>query len=132
MIMSAISSSPTFLKKINLCAILMLCSCSGGQDFTVAFDDDYTYSKHGYSPPSGLIISAAAAAGIAEIVGKGVYGDEEIERQKPFIISEKGDVWYVRGVARRPRFGGPMIFSGNLEIEISKTDGRIVRISHGK
>lgn len=110
----------------------MLCSCSAGQKFTVVLDDDYVYSKHGYSPPTGLITSAATAAGIGDAVAKGIYGDEVIERQKPFIISEKGNVWYVRGGARTPRFGGPVFLSGNLEIEISKTDGRIIRISHGK
>ena len=110
---------------ITVC-ILMLCSCSVVEDFEFVQNDDFEFSSGEFLPPSGLVTSPADAAGIAEIIAKSVYGDQQIKKQKPLIVSIKGDVWYVRGNKKNVSLGGV------LEIEISKTDGRIIRILHTK
>jgi hypothetical protein len=106
--------------------IIFLSSCSNSESFNFLAEDSYKYSSHHYTAPAGLVTSPAAAAGIAEIVAKTVYGEEQIQEQKPLIVSFNRDIWYVRGQRKKASFGGV------VEIEVSKIDGRILRISHGQ
>jgi hypothetical protein len=55
-----------------------------------------------------------------------IYGQENIERQKPFRASLSGDVWIVEGSLAPEYVGGVAV------VKISKIDGRIVSVAHGK
>ena len=108
--------------------MIMLSSCTLGKQLNCAENDDYEYSSFSIDVSEGFISSSEDAAGIAEIVAKRIYGDENVEKQKPFIVSLKNDIWYVRGTLS----GSQYTKGGVLEMEISKSDGKIIRISHGK
>jgi hypothetical protein len=115
-----------------LACLMMLCSCSGGPNYKFVPNDDYKYSEHAIIRDAGLITSPADAAAIAEIVAKGIYGSDAIEKQKPLIVSQKASIWYIRGSTSKPKMGKAMVLGGNVEVEISKSDGRIIRVSHSK
>ena len=71
--------------------------------------------------PNEEIATQVAVAALAPI-----YGRENIERQKPFRAALSGDVWTVEGSL-------PPGFVGGVAIaEISKADGHIIRMTHGK
>jgi len=79
-----------------------------------------------YLPPNGFVPDAATAARIAEAVWIPIYG-AQIVREKPFKATLKGDVWTVTG-----RDLPPGTVGGVAEAEISKRDGRILRVIHGR
>lgn len=54
-----------------------------------------------------------------------IYGAENIERQKPLTATLENGVWTVTGSMPKPVPGGVAL------AEISKRDGRILRIRHG-
>jgi hypothetical protein len=115
-----------------LACLIILCSCSEGPNYKFVPNDDYQYSEHAIRRDAGLITSPADAAAIAEIVAKSIYGSEAIEKQKPLIVSRKASIWYVRGNTSNPKLGKAMVLGGNVEVEISNSDGRIIRVSHSK
>ena len=84
-------------------------------------------STPSYVPPNGFVPDAATAARIAEAVWIPIYGAEQIAKEKPFKATLRGDVWTVTGKDLPPDTPG-----GVAEAEISKRDGRIVRVIHGQ
>jgi hypothetical protein len=76
--------------------------------------------KEGYVP------NRETAEKIAEAVWIPIYGKDNIDRQRPFGATLRNGVWYVCGSLPEGWFGG------TAEAEISRKDGRILRISHGK
>jgi len=82
--------------------------------------------KHYYVPPRGFVPDEKTATRIAEAVWVPIYGEEVIRGEKPFVASLKSDVWTVHGSLPKGRVGGVAI------AEISKSDGRILRVSHGR
>ena len=84
-------------------------------------------SRPSYVPPNGFVPDAATAARIAEAVWIPIYGAEQIAKEKPFKTSLKGDVWTVTG---KDLPAGTL--GGVAEAEISKRDGRILRVIHGQ
>lgn len=84
-------------------------------------------SRPGFTPPNGFVPDAATASRIAEAVWIPIYGEEHIAAQKPFKVSLAGDVWTVTG-----KDLPPMTVGGVAEADISKTDGRILRVIHGQ
>ena len=83
-------------------------------------------TKHNYKPSSGYVPDRETAIAIAVAVWNPIYGKENIEKKKPFKATLKEGIWYVTGSLPFGSVGGV------LEAEISKDDGRILRISHGK
>ena len=79
-----------------------------------------------YSPPNGFIPDGATATRIAEAVWIPIWGEESVRAEKPFIATLDGDVWTVKGTLRAGAVGGV------AEAEISKRDGRILRVAHGQ
>ncbi|WP_158380846.1 NTF2 fold immunity protein [Chitinilyticum litopenaei] len=79
-----------------------------------------------YRPPQGYVPDATTAIAIAVAVWKPIYGEKEIGSQKPYRASLKNGKWFVTGSLPKEQAGGTAI------AEISKADGRILRISHGK
>ena len=81
--------------------------------------------KHHVVPKEGFVPDETTAMKIAEAIWLPIYG-EHIKDKQPFHARLVGDVWYVEGSLPEHSLGGVP------EAEISKTDGRILRVSHGK
>jgi uncharacterized lipoprotein YbaY len=81
---------------------------------------------HSVAPVQGFVPNEAAAIQIAVAVWSPIYGAENIERQRPFRAVLRGDVWIVEGSLPPKHRGGVAL------AEISKKDGRILRVTHGK
>lgn len=82
--------------------------------------------EHSYIPDDGFVPDQATAVNLAEIILKPIYGEEAIDRQKPFKAILKNNVWIVTGTLPEGLMGGVAI------IEISKNDAKVIRVSHGK
>lgn len=55
-----------------------------------------------------------------------VYGEDKVKSGEPFTATLKGDVWTVVGHLNAQAVGGVAL------VEISKTDGKILRMTRGK
>ena len=73
-----------------------------------------------------LVQRAETAIAIARAVSEETYGREDIKLQLPLQASRRGASWYVHGSLPA---GVP---GGVVEVWISVSDGRIVRLTHGK
>lgn len=82
--------------------------------------------KHSYVPPKGFVPDEKTAIRIAEAIWSAIYGEDKIQSEKPFVASLKNGVWTVHGSLPKDWVGGVAI------AEISRSDGRILRVSHGK
>jgi hypothetical protein len=82
--------------------------------------------KHTYMPPAGYVPDEATAIKIAVAVWEPIYGAEHIAGEKPYHAALHDGVWTVTGSLPKQMLGGVAI------AEISKRDGRIIRVSHGK
>jgi len=79
-----------------------------------------------FKPAEGYVPDAETAIAIAVAVWNPIYGKEKILGEKPYRASLENGVWTVRGSLPRGRVGGV------AEVDISKDDGRILRLIHGK
>jgi NTF2 fold immunity protein len=84
-------------------------------------------STPSYVPPDGFVPDAATAVRIAEAVWIPIYGAQQIAKEKPFKATLKVDVWTVTGKDLPAGTVG-----GVAEAEVSKRDGRILRVTHGQ
>lgn len=85
------------------------------------------HSEHNYIPPDGYVPSAEVAIRIAEAILEPVYGIESIKDEKPFTAKlQEDETWEVRGTL-------PKGFKGGVaEVHISRKDGHIIRMTHGR
>jgi hypothetical protein len=89
----------------------------------------------GYKPESGYVPDSKTAVKIAEAVLIPVYGEKQIESERPFTATLKHGVWTVEGTLRCPDGKGGTTTScdgGVAEVRILKRDGRILFMLHGK
>jgi hypothetical protein len=89
----------------------------------------------GYKPESGYVPDSKTAVKIAEAVLTPVYGEKQIESERPFTATLKNGAWIVTGTLRCPDGKGGTTTScdgGVAEVQISKIDARILHMSHGK
>ena len=82
--------------------------------------------KHTYMPAAGYIPDEATAIKIAVAVWEPIYGAAQIAGEKPYHATLRDGVWTVTGSLPKLTPGGVAI------AEISKEDGRVIRVSHGK
>ncbi|MES2465080.1 MAG: YbbC/YhhH family protein [Armatimonadota bacterium] len=82
--------------------------------------------KHNYVPPAGYVPDAKTAIHISVAIWSPIYGEEQIQKEKPFHASLTKDIWTVHGSLPKHSVGGVAV------AEISKQDGHILRVSHGK
>jgi NTF2 fold immunity protein of polymorphic toxin system component len=82
--------------------------------------------KNGYRPPNGFVPDDKTAIRIAEAIWTPIYGEEQINKERPIIVELRDGVWFVRGTLQKDQLGGVM------EAEISKKDGRIIAVRHPK
>ena len=83
-------------------------------------------ANYNYKPKDGYVPDEKTAIAIAVAVWSPIYGEEEIQKEKPFKATLKDGVWQVAGSLPDRTPGGVAI------AEISKNDARILRVSHGK
>lgn len=83
-------------------------------------------SPHSFVPDAGFVPDVDTAVAIAVAVAARIYGKDRIEQQKPFLASLNGDTWTVVGSVQADRLGGA------FEVQLSKTDGRVIRVTHGR
>ncbi len=83
--------------------------------------------RHGI-PAAGAVPDAKTALVIAKAILTPIYGDE-LRGEEPFHATLKGERWTVQGTLN---CGGQSCKGGVAEILITKSDGRVVAISHGK
>jgi len=80
-----------------------------------------------YTPLDGFVPNEQTAIRIATAIWIPIYGAENIAREKPYKATLRADgVWLVRGSLPKGWIGGV------AEAEISKVDGRVLRVFHGK
>lgn len=79
-----------------------------------------------YTPQGGYVPDAETAIRIAEAVSTPIYGQAQIQREKPFHAVLSKGVWTVTGTLPRGKAGGVAL------AEISRKDGRVLRVIHGK
>lgn len=77
-----------------------------------------------FKPKSGFVPDEATAIAIAVAVWKPIYGDKQIEGEKPYRGHLVGDVWHVDGSIPEGVYGGA------AHVEIAKGDGRILGMWH--
>jgi len=83
--------------------------------------------RHNAMPgAAGVVPDEATAIKIAVAVWEPIYGVDKIAAEKPFRATFADGVWTVQGSLPKGWVGGVAL------AEISKADGRIIRLSHGK
>jgi len=87
---------------------------------------DYNKQQTGYIPKAGFVPNETTAIKIAIAVLIPIYGDE-ILNNKPYKIKLKGGVWYIEG-----SLPANFTLGGVPYIEIQKSDGKILKVMHGK
>lgn len=80
-----------------------------------------------YRPPAGYVPDARTAIRIAVAVWSPIYGEKQIQGEKPFHASLKHGIWTVTGSLPSITYVGGVSLA-----EISKKDGRVLRVIHGK
>ena len=83
-------------------------------------------SSHSFIPKDGFVPNESTAIKIAEAIWEPIYGKENISMQHPIIATLTKGTWTVVGTKPESSKGGVAL------VEISKRDGRILRVSHGK
>ena len=81
---------------------------------------------HSYMPKNGFVSDEEIAMKMAELIAKKIYGDARVDAQKPFQAALNGEVWKISGTIP------PNFLGGTFEVYLSKVDGRIIRVTHGK
>ena len=87
----------------------------------------FARAEKGYVPDEGVVPNKETAIRIAEAVWLPIYGDSIYSKQ-PFktAYDEKEQCWFVYGSLPENTLGGVP------EIKISKSDGKVLYINHGK
>jgi hypothetical protein len=75
--------------------------------------------------PEGLVPNKETAIRIAVAVWEPIYGVAQIAAQKPYRVRLEKGIWIVEGTLHS-ELGGVAI------AEIAKSDGRVLRVSHGR
>ncbi len=83
-------------------------------------------AKHNVVPKDGYVPTKDVAIKIAVAVWEPIYGADKIADEKPYRTTLTEGVWTVKGSLPKGAKGGVAL------AEISKEDGRIIRVSHGK
>ena len=96
--------------------LFLLCSMSMAQD----------RSTHKQWPKDGYVPNEETAIKIALAVWEPIYGAGNIARQAPYTAELKDGVWIVQGTLPKNVAGGTAVAA------ISKKDGTILQVFHGK
>ena len=89
----------------------------------------------GVKPTGGFVPDAKTATKIAEAVLVPVYGEKQIESERPFNVELEDGTWTVSGTLRCPDgHGGTTTHcvGGTATVKVAKADGRILFMIHYK
>jgi hypothetical protein len=75
----------------------------------------------------GIVKDAKTAADIAFIYLNKIYGEKKINNELPLIVYPINGFWFVEGTFNMGNANG-----GVAEIIITKKDGKVIHITHGK
>jgi hypothetical protein len=116
---------PAFL--LTVAAVIILGPHGLLADESGAAPRDNSVPTENFVPRDGFVPNAETAMRIAEAVWIPIYGEDRISSEKPFNATLTNDIWTVTGADLPPGTVG-----GVAEAQISKRDGRIVRVIHGQ
>jgi hypothetical protein len=85
---------------------------------------------HSYLPFNGFVPDSVTAIKIADAILVPIYSERDIAKERPLHAKLVGDVWSVEGTLPCGTEGA--CIGGVAVSEISKKDGRVLRVSHGK
>ena len=85
----------------------------------------------GFRPPHGYVPDAKTAVRIAVAVWSPIYGEKQIQSEKPFLATLNQGVWTVKGSLPPARHGFTVV-GGTALAKISQQDGRVLFVMHGK
>jgi hypothetical protein len=74
----------------------------------------------------GYVPDAETAIRIAVTVWEPLYGKKNIASERPFRVTLRGGIWHVSGSLP------PLTAGGVAEADIRRSDGKVLRIMHGK
>jgi hypothetical protein len=77
-----------------------------------------------HTPKAGMVPDASTATAIAYAVGIPVYGKKIVDDEKPLRADLKAGVWTVLGTFHGCCVGGTLI------VQIEKTTGKVIYLSH--
>jgi hypothetical protein len=90
-----------------------------------------TKAEDNYVQEDGYVPSEDVAIKIAVAVWEPIYGADKIAKEKPFHATLADGVWTVKGSFPKGALAKGM--KGGVALaKISKADGRIIRVIHGK
>jgi len=82
--------------------------------------------QHNVHPAQGVVPDATTAIAIAVAVWSPIYGAKQVASERPYTAKLVNGQWVVTGSLPKGWLGGVAI------AVISKSNGQILRISHGK
>ena len=82
--------------------------------------------EHHYRPAQGLVPDAKTAITIAVAVWSPIYGEKQIASERPYVASLAEGKWTVTGSLPKGLVGGVAL------AVIAKSDGQVLRVSHGQ
>ncbi len=94
-----------------------------------------TAASQAYMPSGGFVPDEKTAIEVAEAVLKPVYGEEKIISERPFRAKLEKGIWTISGTLHcKDRNGNATVgcHGGVAIVRISRTDGRILSMIHGK
>ena len=82
--------------------------------------------EHSIAPVEGFVPNSKTAISIARAVWIPIYGETQINKQKPYQVVLENKKWIIKGSLPK---GVP---GGVAYAEIAKKDGRILRVTHSR
>lgn len=79
-----------------------------------------------YQPKDGFVPDEKTAIRIAEAVLISIYGETQVNSERPFKAVLNGQVWTIKGTLPSHLTGGTAV------VKLSKHDGRILFLTHQK
>jgi NTF2 fold immunity protein len=113
-----------FLAISTLSIAANVASLPQGTDEWVALDKSLQNAKS-IHPKNGFVPDESTAIRIGEAVAVAQYGEDKVSQEEPFHAHLKGDLWTVKGTLHPHG-----VFGGTAVIQLSKTDGKIVFMTH--
>lgn len=83
------------------------------------------------TPPAGYVPDQATAIRVAEAVLIPIYGEKKVISERPFTAILNGDVWTVSGNLPKAE-PGEIVMGGVASVRLSKRNGCILSVGHGK
>jgi hypothetical protein len=112
------------MKRLIVAALLFVVGIGGAYS-----QESQETKEHSLKPKDGFVPNAATAVKVAEAVLIPIYGQAQINQERPFKAELTGDVWRIAGTLN---CGTPECEGGTAVVKISKTTGEILFVTHYK